>query len=111
MTGTFIMMKLRHLWRRGEWTNTKGEEGNRIMPTPNTIFGEIATRFGVNPDDEDAIIRFFDETAPTLPAEQQSEILAELLAGDASELTNQARTKYPKGTPPLTLDESPPLRV
>ena len=52
------------------------------MPTPMSAFAVIASRHGVDPSDEEAVDRFFDESAPELPPEEREAIFAALLAAD-----------------------------
>ena len=49
------------------------------MPTPIRVFAEIAATYGdVNPDDADAVQKWFIETLPSLKPEQIDEILEAL---------------------------------
>ncbi len=47
-----------------------------------SAFAVIAARHGVDPSDDEAVDRFFDERAPELPPEEREAIFAELLAAD-----------------------------
>lgn len=52
------------------------------MATPSRVFAGIAALFGVDKDDEQAVLLFFEDVAPTFTNDVQSVILEELLAGD-----------------------------
>ncbi len=51
------------------------------MPTPMEVFVQMAVKYGnVDPTDEEAVDRFFEEELPKLPERQQLEIVETLLA-------------------------------
>lgn len=52
------------------------------MPTPMSVYADIASRYGVNALDEEAIDTFFTETVATLPTQEQENIIEELLKRD-----------------------------
>jgi hypothetical protein len=54
-------------------------------------FATIAARYSVDPTDEEAVDRFFDERAPSLPAEEREAILAELMTADGIGVSSRRR--------------------
>lgn len=52
------------------------------MPTPMRVWNEIAARYGVDPNDDDAVDRFYVTTAHAFPPKRQQAIFDELLARD-----------------------------
>jgi|GEM_PF-942267 len=85
------------------------------MPTHMSAFAEIAARYGIDPDNEEAVDHFFDEQAPSLSESERATILAELFAAQAEQGDSPARKRYAKGAPdPSTHGRSPvavPLRA
>ena len=55
------------------------------MPTPMYVYAEIAARFGINPDNEDAVGDFYEDQLQHYPIEVKQEILDELLARDGEQ--------------------------
>src|ERR1044072_4195714 len=78
------------------------------MPTPMNAFAIIAARYGVDPADEDAVDRFFDERAPNLPLEEREAILADLLV--ANEGDSPARTRYAKAGNDVSFKNDPAIK-
>ena len=79
------------------------------MPTPPRAFIDMAVRYGeVDPDDEEAVIRFFTDVLPTLPSETIDEILAYLLSQECVPAEGAELTSYPDQAPDLELDDAPP---
>jgi len=55
------------------------------LPSPLHVFAEIAATYGkVNPDDADAVQKWFIETLPSLKPELMDEILEALLRHDGA---------------------------
>ena len=75
------------------------------MPTPPQVFADVAARYGVDPNDADAVVRFFTETVPTLPPEEIDAILDELLAREGAPCTYPPC--YPEDAPLPSLGASP----
>jgi hypothetical protein len=48
------------------------------------VFADLAARHGIEPTDDEAVDDFFVRVAPTLPEDQQVQILSELLRADPS---------------------------
>lgn len=48
------------------------------MPTPMSVYRDIATRYGVDVTSREALSHFFNHTLPQLPAETQLAIAQEL---------------------------------
>ncbi|HYK00313.1 MAG TPA: sigma 54 modulation/S30EA ribosomal C-terminal domain-containing protein [Thermoanaerobaculia bacterium] len=69
------------------------------MPTPMSAYSDIAARYQVDPADEEAVTKFFRETAPTLPAEERKQIFNELLAAQENDEKSGTRQRYTVGTP------------
>jgi hypothetical protein len=79
------------------------------MPTPNRVFAEVAARVGgVDPEDMEAVVEWYESTLPTLPPEQIEQLLAELLDREGLETGPAAPCRYPETAPLPRLDESPP---
>ena len=80
------------------------------MPTPISVFTEVAARHGgVDPEDMEAVQLWYEETLPTLPAASIEEVLEELVRGQ--EVSGSARSPrvYPDRAPLPTLDQAPPV--
>lgn len=52
------------------------------MATPTHVYADIASRYGVDPDDEEAVDKWFNEILPMLPVDIRAAIFEELLARD-----------------------------
>jgi len=50
------------------------------MSTPSHVFADIASRYGVDPEDQEAVDKWYDEILPTLPVDIRAAIFEELLA-------------------------------
>ena len=50
------------------------------MSTPTHVYADIASRYGIDPDDEAAIDKWFNEVLPLLPVDIRAAIFEELLA-------------------------------
>ncbi|MEO8383251.1 MAG: FHA domain-containing protein [Acidobacteriota bacterium] len=73
-------------------------------------FATIAARYGVDPTDEEAVDRFFDERAPSLPAEEREAILAELMTADGIGLSNRRR-RYATSSDDVNFRNDPAVEV
>lgn len=81
------------------------------MPTHMSAFADIAARYGIDPKDEEAVDRFFDEQAPSLSAQERATILAELLAEQTKDGESPARKRYAKGAPDPKSEGRTPMPV
>ncbi len=52
------------------------------MATPSHVFADIASRYGVDPADQEAVDKWYNEILPMLPVEIRAAIFEELLARD-----------------------------
>ena len=84
------------------------------MPTPMSAYAEIAARYGVDPLDDEAVNRFFSDTAQTLDPETRQAIFDELFYRDGEPEVDLG-CAIPSITPAdehidfPTLRESPPV--
>jgi hypothetical protein len=79
------------------------------MPTPTTAFADAAAEFGdVDPDDLEAVQRWFMEELPKLPPETIERVLRALLAQDGARATRKLTPRYPERAPLPSLGSSPP---
>ena len=86
---------------------TKG----KLMPTPIHVFAEIAATYGnVNPDDADAVQKWYTEKLPTLKPELIDEILEALLRHDGTKPIPSAGKHYPIDVPLPSLKDSIPAK-
>ena len=69
------------------------------MPTHMSAFADIAARYGIDPNDEESVDRFFDEQAPSLSEPERATILDELFARQGDDGQSPARKRYAKGAP------------
>ena len=82
------------------------------MPTPIRYFSEIAAKYGdVDPDDADAVQKWFLDTLPSLESEQIDEILEAILRNDGAESGPAGNRVYPVGVPLPSLKDSPPATL
>ena len=82
------------------------------MPTPYDVFSEIAARHGgVDPDDEQAVQRWYTDTLPGLPRRTIEGVLDELLSRQHGGATSHRKRSFPVGAPIPTTDASPPARL
>jgi len=80
------------------------------MPTPTRVFAEVAARVGgVDPEDTEAVVEWYESTLPTLPPEQIEEVLVELLDREGLEAGPAPSCRYPESAPLPRLDDSPPV--
>jgi hypothetical protein len=82
------------------------------MPTPIRSFLDVATRYGkVDPNDAEALQRWFTRVLPTLPRETVEEILELLLENEGSSDDAERRGSYPRDVPLPSLSSSPPAPI
>lgn len=81
-------------------------EGN--MATGMHVYREIEARYGVDPKNEDASLKFWEKRVPQLPKKEQRAIFNELLSRDG-EVSSEPEPprKYSSGVPIPKLSESP----
>ena len=80
------------------------------MPTPTTAFADAAAKFGdVDPDDLEAVQRWFMEELPKLPPETIEQVLRELLSQDGAPAIRRLTPRYPERAPLPSLSSSPPV--
>jgi hypothetical protein len=86
---------------------TKG----KLMPTPIHVFTEIAATYGnVNPDDSDAVQKWYIETLPTLKPELIDEIIEALIRHDGTKPIPSTEKSYPIDVPLPSLKDSIPAK-
>ena len=82
------------------------------MPTPTRSFLDVATRYGnVDPDDPEAVQRWFTRVLPTLRRETVEEILELLLENEGARDDAERPGNYPRDVPLPTLSASPPAPI
>ena len=80
------------------------------MPTPTYVFAEVAAKYGgVDADDMEAVQHWYEETLPSLPAEEIEVILAELVSREGLRSKGDGPKVYPKTAPLPTLDQAAPV--
>ena len=80
------------------------------MPTPTYVFAEVAAKYGgVDAGDMEAVQRWYEETLPSLPAEEIEEILDGLLCREGLRSEGDGTRVYPKTAPLPTLDQAAPV--
>ena len=78
------------------------------MPTPTTAFADAAAKHGgVDPNDIQAVERWFAEELPTLPVETVEQVLHELLEQDGAQARRELAAVYPERAPLPSLRSSP----
>jgi hypothetical protein len=78
------------------------------VPTPTPIFAELAARYGdVDPQDIEAVQRWFAEDLPKLGLEQIERIIEELLTADGAVVDRKIDPVYPDWAPLPSLRSSP----
>jgi len=60
------------------------------MATPSHVFSDIASRYGVDPEDQEAVDKWFNEILPVLPVEIRAAIFEELLARNGESESSKA---------------------
>ena len=55
------------------------------MPTPMRVIAEIAQRYGIDPDDPDAVERFYREAGERLSPEERASLLDEMLSKEGAD--------------------------
>lgn len=80
------------------------------MPTPTTAFADAAAKYGgVDPDDIEAVQRWFTEELPTLPVDIIEQVIRDLLAQDGAAAEREIIPVYPERAPLPSLELSPPV--
>jgi len=78
------------------------------MPTPTTAFADAAAKYGgVDPDDIEAVQRWFAEDLPKLPIGTIEQVLHDLLERDGALDDREIVPVYPTRAPLPSLGSSP----
>jgi len=78
------------------------------MPTPTTAFADAAAKYGgVDPDDIEAVQRWFAEELPTLSIQIIEQVIRDLLAQDGAVSAREIIPVYPERAPLPSLGASP----
>ena len=82
------------------------------MPTPTPVFAELAALYGdVDPEDIEAVQRWFAEELPKLGLDEIERIVAHLIAADGDVAGTKIAPVYPVRAPLPSLRSSPPVEV
>lgn len=82
------------------------------MPTPTTAFADAAAKYGkVDPEDIEAVQRWFTEALPTLPVDIIEQVIRDLLAQDGATPEREIIPVYPERAPLPSLELSPPVAL
>ncbi len=80
------------------------------MATPTTAFADAAAKYGdVDPEDIEAVQKWFAEALPTLPLDVVEKVLEDLLAHDGATTDREIVPVYPERVPLPSLLSSPPI--
>lgn len=80
------------------------------MPTPTTAFADAAAKYGdIDPEDVEAVQKWFTDELPELPAEIIEQVLHDLLAQDGATAEREIVPVYPERAPLPSLGSSPPV--
>lgn len=80
------------------------------MATPTTAFADAAAKYGdVDPEDIEAVQRWFAEELPTLSPEIIEQVLHDLLSRDGEAPDRELVPVYPERAPLPSLGASPPV--
>jgi len=80
------------------------------MPTPTAAFADAAAKYGdVDPEDIEAVQKWFAEELPMLPPEAIERIFDDLLARDGDSELREIVPVYPDRAPLPSLSSSPPI--
>lgn len=80
------------------------------MPTPTAAFADVAAKYGdVDPEDIEAVQKWFIEELAALPPETIGRIFHELLARDGDLESRDIAPVYPERAPLPSLGSSPPI--
>ena len=80
------------------------------MPTPTTAFADAAAKYGdIDPEDIEAVQKWFAEELPTLPPDTIENVLRDLLAQDGAAAERAIIPTYPERVPLPSLGSSPPV--
>jgi hypothetical protein len=78
------------------------------MPTPTTAFADAAAKYGgVDPDDIEAVQRWFSEELPILSIQIIEQVIRDLLAQDGAATDREIIPVYPEHAPLPSLGASP----
>ena len=78
------------------------------MPTPTAAFADVAARYGdIDPEDIEAVQRWFAEELPALSPEVIEQVLRDLLAQDGATPSRKVTPVYPERAPLPSLLASP----
>ena len=78
------------------------------MPTPTTAFADAAAKYGgVDPNDIEAVQRWFAEELPTLSIQIIEHVIRDLLAQDGAATDREILPVYPDRAPLPSLGASP----
>jgi hypothetical protein len=78
------------------------------MPTPTTAFADAAAKYGdVDPNDIEAVQRWFTEELPTLSIQIIEHVIRDLLAQDGAVSDREILPVYPERAPLPSLGASP----
>ena len=79
------------------------------MPTPITAFADAAAKYGdIDPDDIEAVQKWFADELPRLPVDTIERVLHDLLERDGTVAEREIVPIYPKRVPLPSLGSSPP---
>ena len=82
------------------------------MPTPTTAFADAAAKYGdVDPEDIEAVQRWFTVALPTLPVDIIEQVIRDLLAEDGATPEREIVPVYPQHAPLPSLGSSPAVVV
>ena len=79
------------------------------MPTPITAFADAAAKYGdIDPNDIEAVQKWFAEELRKLPVDKIEQVLHDLLERDGTAAEREIVPTYPKRVPLPSLASSPP---
>jgi hypothetical protein len=82
------------------------------MATPTTAFSDAAAKYGdVNPEDIEAVQKWFTEELPSCPVDVIEQVLLDLLARDGAAAAREIVPVYPERAPLPSLVLSPPAAL
>ena len=82
------------------------------MPTPTTAFADAAAKFGdIDPEDIEAVQKWFAEQLPKLPPDMIEQVLRDLLARDGAAVERFITPVYPKRARLPSLGASPAVAL
>jgi hypothetical protein len=82
------------------------------MPTPTGVFAQVAARHGdVDPNDAEAVQRWYAETVPALSPEKLETVLEDLLEQESDPHEPLLAPMYPRGVPLPEQASAPPVAL